>query len=111
MGVLSAVLGPIMGDGRLSSLSLVMIALGSVVLLIAGNVLKQLFFKNSREPPVVFHFVPFIGSTITYGIDPVKFFFNCRQKVSAAPCGPHWASGITLTHAAVRRCFHLRAAW
>ena len=45
------------------------------------NVLSQLIFKNSNKPPVVFHWIPFIGSTVTYGIDPYKFFFACREKV------------------------------
>jgi hypothetical protein len=44
-------------------------------------VLNQILFKNPLEPPVVFHWVPVIGSTITYGIDPYKFFFECRAKV------------------------------
>jgi sterol 14-demethylase len=45
------------------------------------NVLNQVLFKNPNEPPVVFHWLPIIGSTITYGIDPYKFFFECRAKV------------------------------
>jgi hypothetical protein len=45
------------------------------------NVLQQLLFKNPHEPPVVFYWFPFIGSTISYGIDPYKFFFDCRAKV------------------------------
>ncbi|EAW11788.1 cytochrome P450 [Aspergillus clavatus NRRL 1] len=44
------------------------------------NVLRQLLFKNPNEPPLVFHWFPFIGSTISYGIDPYKFFFDCRAK-------------------------------
>ena len=52
-----------------------------IVLAVILNVFNQLLLKNPKEPPVVFHWVPFIGSTITYGIDPYKFFFNCRQKV------------------------------
>ena len=44
------------------------------------NVLRQLLFKNKNEPPLVFHWVPIIGSTISYGIDPFKFFFACREK-------------------------------
>ncbi|EME39138.1 cytochrome P450-like protein [Dothistroma septosporum NZE10] len=44
------------------------------------NVAQQFLFKNPNEPPIVFHWVPFFGSTITYGIDPYKFFFTCRQK-------------------------------
>lgn len=51
------------------------------VLAIVSNVLKQLLSKNPTEPPVVFHWIPFIGSTVTYGIDPYKFFFSCRAKV------------------------------
>src|SRR5688500_1045335 len=62
-------------------------ALGGAVLLavfvlsVVVNVLRQLLFKNPHEPPVVFHWVPWIGSTIRYGIDPYKFFFECRAKV------------------------------
>ena len=52
------------------------------------NVLAQLLFKNPNEPPVVFHWVPFLGSTIAYGIDPYKFFFACREKV----CKNGWYS-------------------
>ena len=45
------------------------------------NVLRQLLFKNPNEPPVVFHWFPFVGSTVTYGMDPFAFFFDCRKKV------------------------------
>ena len=45
------------------------------------NVLRQLLAQSPNEPPLVFHWVPFFGSTIVYGIDPYKFFFNCREKV------------------------------
>ncbi|PYH28158.1 uncharacterized protein BO87DRAFT_273425, partial [Aspergillus neoniger CBS 115656] len=44
------------------------------------NVLRQLLFKNPHEPPVVFYWVPWIGSTINYGIGPYKFFFDRRAK-------------------------------
>lgn len=49
------------------------------------NVLYQLLFRlrNKTEPPMVFHWVPFFGSTISYGMDPYKFFFACQEKVSA----------------------------
>ncbi|KAI4265813.1 MAG: hypothetical protein L6R38_009162 [Xanthoria sp. 2 TBL-2021] len=47
---------------------------------ILWTVFKQIFFKNPNEPPVVFHRVPIIGSTITYGIDPYKFYFDCQAK-------------------------------
>lgn len=70
---------------QLFSLSLGAIVAGglfsSLVLTIVLHVLGQLLLKNPSEPPVVFHWVPFIGSTITYGIDPYDFFFRCQKKV------------------------------
>jgi sterol 14-demethylase len=51
-----------------------------ITLAILLNVASQLLFRNPNEPPVVFHWVPVIGSTISYGIDPYKFFFACREK-------------------------------
>jgi sterol 14alpha-demethylase len=54
-----------------------------LVLAVVLNVLSQLLFKNPNEPPVVFHWLPIIGSTVTYGIDPYRFFFENRAKVSS----------------------------
>ena len=51
---------------------------------ILTTVLQQVLFKNPNEPPVVFHWLPVIGSTVTYGIDPFKFFFDCQRKVGNA---------------------------
>ena len=48
---------------------------------ILWTVLQQMFFKNRNEPPVVFHWFPIIGSAVTYGMDPFKFFFDCQAKV------------------------------
>jgi sterol 14-demethylase len=58
---------------------------GLFALSIVLNVINQLFFYNRKEPPVVFHWVPFIGSTIAYGMDPYKFFFASRAKVRLFP--------------------------
>ncbi|PSK55140.1 hypothetical protein B9Z65_2529 [Elsinoe australis] len=46
------------------------------------NVIAQLVRDRTRgsDPPLVFHLVPIIGSTITYGMDPYGFFFDCRKK-------------------------------
>ena len=57
---------------------------GLLVLAIVVNVLQQLLIKKRNEPPVVFHWVPFFGSTVTYGIDPYEFFFSAREKVDAS---------------------------
>ena len=55
--------------------------LSFVIIAVVLNLLGQVLVKNPNEPPLVFHWVPFIGSTVTYGIDPYKFFFSCREKV------------------------------
>lgn len=45
------------------------------------NVAAQLFLpKRASAPPVVFHYAPIIGSAVTYGMDPYKFFFDNREK-------------------------------
>lgn len=46
------------------------------------NVLLQAINRNPNEPPLVFHWFPVIGSTITYGMDPPRFFKENRAKVS-----------------------------
>lgn len=48
---------------------------------VALNVARQLFFYKKNEPPMVFHWFPFVGSTVIFGMDPVKFFLGCKQKV------------------------------
>ncbi len=52
-----------------------------LVLTVLANVLQQILLRNFNEPPVVFHWLPLIGSTVTYGIDPFKFIFQCQAKV------------------------------
>ncbi|WPH01564.1 eburicol 14-alpha-demethylase [Acrodontium crateriforme] len=52
-----------------------------VSLAIILNVASQLMLRgNPNEPPLVFHWVPFFGNTIVYGMEPYKFFFDCREK-------------------------------
>ena len=83
MGLVQEISGPL--SQQLSKLSVV----SQVGLAVAGllftsvffNVLKQVLFKNPNEPPVVFHWFPLIGSTITYGMDPPRFFKENRAKV------------------------------
>ena len=58
--------------------ALAFVALTTVTIFL--NVARQFLFRNPNEPPIVFHWVPVIGSTISYGIDPYKFFFECRKK-------------------------------
>ena len=83
MGLLSEVAGPL-GDFA-STASLPVLVATSVasflVLSVVLNVLQQLLLKSPNEPPVVFHWFPILGSTITYGMDPYKFFFANKAKV------------------------------
>ena len=83
MDLLSTLHSPIEGlVSGISTTTLIFLGLvGFVSLSIFLNVLRQALLKNSREPPIVFHYVPFIGSTIAYGIDPYKFFFSNLEKV------------------------------
>ena len=37
--------------------------------------------KDKTRPPVVFHWLPWVGSAIHYGMNPLDFFFQCREKV------------------------------
>lgn len=63
---------------------------GFVAVAVALNVANQLLFTNPNEPPLVFHWFPFVGSTITYGMDPPTFFRENRAKVRRA-------AGLTTT--------------
>ena len=68
---------------RLGLASQIGVAIGGFLFLsIFLNVLKQVLIKNPNEPPLVFHWFPFVGSTITYGMDPPRFFKENKEKVS-----------------------------
>jgi hypothetical protein len=83
MGFLERIVLPLNGLilERGTGVTLVAAAVTIIVVIVVLNVFKQLFLKNPNEPPVVFHWFPIIGNTITYGIDPYRFFSDCRAKV------------------------------
>ncbi|KAH9477826.1 Lanosterol 14-alpha demethylase [Psilocybe cubensis] len=57
------------------------LATGVPLLVVLLNVIWQLILpRRSTDPPIVFHWIPFVGSAISYGNDPLKFFFECQQK-------------------------------
>lgn len=87
MGLLANVAGPlnVFLQVQLTWVVVLTAFASSLVLAIVLNVLSQLLFKNPHEPPLVFHLVPFIGSSISYGMDPYQFFSACREKVNASP--------------------------
>jgi sterol 14-demethylase len=84
MGLLETVSGPL--GAQIAQRGTVTVVAGGfvafLVLSVVLNVLKQLLLKNPNEPPVVFHWFPVVGNTVMYGMDPYKFFFECRAKVS-----------------------------
>ncbi|KAF4994105.1 hypothetical protein FGRMN_6020 [Fusarium graminum] len=48
--------------------------------IIVVNVLYQQLPRKPAEPPLVFHWLPFFGNAIAYGLDPCGFFEKCREK-------------------------------
>jgi sterol 14-demethylase len=83
MGVLQNVAGPLSPwFASLGTASQIVVGTGLLLALVVFvNVVKQVLFKNPNEPPLVFHWFPVIGSTITYGMDPPTFFKVNREKV------------------------------
>jgi sterol 14alpha-demethylase len=84
MGILEAVIEPLKAQIPQHHAVGVLVAAiftAFMILVVIVNVLQQLLFRNPNEPPMVFHLFPVIGSSVTYGIDPYKFFFDCRAKV------------------------------
>ena len=57
----------------------------TIIVILIGPILINIFLQNRSPnknlPPLVHHWFPIIGSTVTYGIDPFKFFFDCQAKV------------------------------
>lgn len=45
--------------------------------------LIQIIPRSKTNPPLVFHWIPILGSAIEYGNDPMKFFVSCQAKVYA----------------------------
>lgn len=85
MGVLSTLatpLHPVLVELAKLSTPVYILVVGSAVIVFAVvlNVLQQLLFKDPKKPPVVFHYFPFIGSTVMYGMDPYAFFADNQKK-------------------------------
>lgn len=82
MGLLQGLVGPLAPFLDTAPTWLVVLsAAGSLLsLTILLNILQQILFRNPNEPPLVFHLLPWIGNTVTYGMDPYAFFFACREK-------------------------------
>ncbi|KAG8216712.1 cytochrome P450 [Butyriboletus roseoflavus] len=61
--------------------AILLVVVCSPFIAIILNILRQLILpRDSSLPPEVFHFIPIIGSAISYGNDPVTFFAQCKEK-------------------------------
>ncbi|EFX02484.1 14 alpha-demethylase [Grosmannia clavigera kw1407] len=82
MGVFQDAAGPLLEQysqlGMATQIGVGVVAALTVIVFL--NVVQQILFKNPHEPPMVFHLFPIIGSTITYGMDPPRFFKENRAK-------------------------------
>ncbi|KAI1121554.1 14-alpha sterol demethylase Cyp51A [Nemania abortiva] len=54
--------------------------IGALLTSILANVLQQKLLRRHPSPPLVFHWVPFLGNAVCYGRDPVNFYQKCREK-------------------------------
>lgn len=90
MGLLSTLILPL-GPWTQQLSTPVLLAVSAIVfatVAVVVNVLQQVMFKSRDKPPVVFHFFPFFGSTVVYGIDPYAFFSANQKKVLPMPPRP-----------------------
>lgn len=63
---------------------LVQLPLCSVAILLLAilvNILWQFLPRKKSEPPMVFHWLPFVGNAASYGLHPCEFYMDCRKKV------------------------------
>ena len=54
--------------------------IGVFFLAILLNAFRQLLPRKKSEPPLVFHWIPFIGNAVSYGMDPLTFYQQCQKK-------------------------------
>lgn len=50
-------------------------------LVILFNVFWQQLPRKKSEPPLIFHWIPFIGNAVSYGMHPLRFYQECQKKV------------------------------
>ncbi|KAH6893375.1 cytochrome P450 [Thelonectria olida] len=62
------------------TLYLPLYVVGALLVSVILNVLQQRLFRKAGDPPLVFHWFPFIGNAVSYGMDPYSFFLECRKK-------------------------------
>nr|AIF79453.1 CYP51A [Rhynchobrunnera orthospora] len=51
-----------------------------LVLVIILNAVHQLLPKKKSEPPMVWHWIPFIGNAVEYGTNPLAFYTKAQKQ-------------------------------
>lgn len=71
---------PQLGD---TSSALLVASYGAAALFLAIllNAFQQLLPRKKSEPALVFHWIPFIGNAVSYGMNPLLFYQQCQKKV------------------------------
>ncbi|KAJ7285265.1 lanosterol 14-alpha-demethylase [Mycena rebaudengoi] len=60
---------------------MILALINSPILAILLNAIWQKIApRKASDPPVVFHWLPIIGSALWYGNDPINFFQTCQEK-------------------------------
>lgn len=60
-------------------ISFTLLVMCSLFAFVSANV-KTLFGSRGTLPPTIPHIVPFLGSMIAYGVEPIKFLMQCKEK-------------------------------
>ncbi|KAL0954309.1 hypothetical protein HGRIS_003308 [Hohenbuehelia grisea] len=63
-----------------SRLALIALINAPVIVILLHACWQLVAPRDPTKPPTVFHWLPFIGSAVQYGNDPLNFFLACREK-------------------------------
>jgi hypothetical protein len=77
-----------------------------IALSIVRHIAQQTLFVNKDEPPLVFSWVPLIGSTVDYGMNPYKFYMKYQKKVNGGIL-PHFQDPLELKPHSMATCSRL----
>ena len=85
------------------------ILLMTLVIVVTGA--KQAIFKRRNELPVMFHWLPSVGSAISYGQERIRFLDDCQAKVKNDPFTLTSETHTTSSnnYREVRLYFHIRS--
>src|ERR1700761_3790608 len=69
-----------------SSWWLLLAFINTPILAVLFNALWQVTVpRKASDPPLVFHWLPIVGSALWDGNDPINFFKSCQEKVRSTP--------------------------